>query len=198
VLVQGATAQHAFAFKNTGDAPLEIKDAHTSCGCTAALPAERVVPPGGQSAIQVTYDSRGKIGSVHKSVFVETNDLDHPVVELVIKGLVAPSQHPAMTGAQNLFEGSCRACHADRGIGKTGQALFAADCAMCHEHHKMKGTFIAAAPEDMAGLPARSLRRTIAQGREGTSMPAFHKSRGGPLSDPEIASLVKFIKESRK
>jgi len=198
VLTQGATVQRAVPFENKGDAPLEILSVNTSCGCTAALPSERVVPPGGKSEILVGYDSRGKMGQINKVVTVQTNDPERPQVQLTVKGLVVASAHPEMTGTQNLFEGSCRACHADRGAGKKGRDLFAADCAMCHEHHKMGGHFIAALPEDMAAFSEKYLRQVIADGKPGTSMPAYSKKHGGPLDKREIESLVRFLKELEK
>ncbi len=193
VLLQGATAQNSFVFRNAGKAPLEIRSVTSSCGCTAALPDQKTVPPGGKSAIRVQYDSRGKVGEVHKTVRVQSNDPEERVVHLVVRGMVAPSEHMDRTGAQNLFTGSCRTCHVDQGRGKKGGDLYRADCAMCHEHHKMGGKFIAPAAEDMAGLPARELRRVISEGRDGTSMPAYHKARGGPLTEKDISSLVKHI-----
>lgn len=195
VLIQGATAQHSFGLKNTGRDPLEIESVTTSCGCTAALPTERRVRPGGRSQIDVTYDSRGKMGETHKVVRVATNDPKEPVVHLVVRGLVVPSEHSEMTGTQNLLQGSCKTCHVDRGFEKLGADLYRADCAMCHERHKMgDGPMIAPAAEDMARLSSQSLRKTIAEGRPGTSMPAYHVSKEGPLSDKEIKSLVKYIK----
>jgi mono/diheme cytochrome c family protein len=194
VLPQGATVQRAVPFENTGDAPLEILSVQTSCGCTAALPAEKTVAPGRKSEIRLGYDSRGKVGEVTKIVTVLTTDPARPQVELTVQGLVAASGHPMLTGTQNLFEGSCRACHADRGLGKKGRDLFAADCALCHEHHKMGGVFIAPAAEDMARLSPRALRKTIAGGRPGTGMPAYLAKRGGPLSKRDIASLVTYLK----
>jgi mono/diheme cytochrome c family protein len=194
VLLQGATVQHAYTVKNDGKAPLEIQSVNTSCGCTAALPDPKVLPRGATGRILVTYDSRGKIGEVNKLVRVRSNDPESPVVNLSIRGFVAPSEHMDRTGTRNLFEGSCRECHVDRGVGKTGEALYRADCAMCHEHHRMGGVRIAPAADELSGRAAEELRRDIAQGRDGTSMPGYHKDRGGPLGDAEIDSLVAYIR----
>jgi cytochrome c5 len=186
VLIQGATAQHDFSFQNLGEDPLEIQALNSSCGCTAALATEKIIPPGGKSSIRVTYDSHGKVGEVQKNVRVQTNDPQSPVIQLVIRGLVMMSAHPEMTGTRNLFQGNCKTCHADRGAGKKGKELYAANCAMCHEHHKMGGKFIAPAAEDMAGLPAADVAKVISVGRPGTSMPAFHTDHEGPLSEKQI------------
>lgn len=196
VLVQGATAQHVFAFKNAGDAALSIDNVQTSCGCTAALPGERLLPPGATSQIVVTYNSAGKMGEIHKTVVVHSNDPEKPRTQLLVKGLVTPSMHPEMTGTKNLFEGSCRTCHVDRGVGTMGRELYLADCAMCHEHHKMGGHFVARAAEELGALDKRLLKKAITAGKEGTSMPAFHKKRGGPLDSRQIESLVEYLKST--
>jgi hypothetical protein len=198
VLIQGATTQHTIAFRNAGNETLELQSVTTSCGCTAALPDDKLIPPGRKSQMWVGYDSHGKMGEVHKVVRVRTNDPANPVVHLVVRGLVVPSKHPEMTGPQNLFAGSCKTCHVDAGMGKTGAELYRADCAMCHEHHKMGGHFLAPSAEDMAARSPRELRKAIAEGREGTSMPAFHQARGGPLTDKEIKSLVRYIRGLKK
>lgn len=138
------------------------------------------------------------MGDISKTVIVRSNDPEDPVVHLLVRGLVVPSQHPEITGPQNLLQGTCKSCHVDRGMGKSGEDLYRADCAMCHEHHKMGGRFLAPAAEDLARLSARDLRKTIADGRENTSMPAYHTSRGGPLADKDIDSLVDFIRRAKK
>lgn len=194
VLIQGATVQHSFVFKNAGGSPLEIQSVNTSCGCTAALPANRIVDPGGRSEIAVTYDSHGKVGEVNKQVRVWSSDPKNSVVYLFVKGLVVASEHPQMTGAQTLFQGSCKTCHADAGTGKAGRALYNADCAMCHEHHRMGGKRIAPSGEEMSAHGAGYLKKAVTRGLEGTSMPAFHEARGGPLTSKQIKSLVKFIR----
>jgi mono/diheme cytochrome c family protein len=198
VLIQGATVQHLYNFKNKGDSPLVIESVSTSCGCTAAVVSDPVIKPGASSQIKAGYDSHGKFGNVQKFIVVHSNDPEKRTVNLVISGLVVESEHPQRTGTQNLFQGSCVSCHAERGYGKSGKLLYMADCAMCHEHHTMGGKFIAPSAEDMARMPKKQLRKIIRTGREGTSMPAYHKSRGGPLYDEDIASLVKYLKGSKK
>jgi mono/diheme cytochrome c family protein len=74
----------------------------------------------------------------------------------------------------------------------SGPQLYADHCVECHGP---KGGRIPAAPLDsptfMAGLGEASVYRTIAEGK-GT-MPAWGKSRGGPLGDDQIRNLVTYL-----
>ena len=63
-----------FLVKNTGTEDLELLRIATSCGCTAALPAQRIVPPGGSTALQVTLETRKYKGVLERSISVASND----------------------------------------------------------------------------------------------------------------------------
>jgi hypothetical protein len=105
---QGKKVQHNFAIKNSGDAPLQIKQLTASCGCTAAKPSATSILPGRSAEIQVTFDSTNFSGKVQKTVTMMTNagktpnytfSLDGNIVEEL---QVAPRQlslGPIETGA---------------------------------------------------------------------------------------------------
>ena len=63
-----------FVVRNTGTEDLNLLRIATSCGCTAALPAERLVPPGGSTTLQVTLETRKYKGVLERSVSVASND----------------------------------------------------------------------------------------------------------------------------
>ena len=63
-----------FLVKNTGTEDLVLSRIATSCGCTAALPAERLVPPGGSTTLSVTFETRKYKGAVQRSISVASND----------------------------------------------------------------------------------------------------------------------------
>ena len=198
LLVQGTTVQHSFAFRNAGRGPLEIQSVNTSCGCTAALASDKVVPPGAGSRVDVVYDSRGKLGDLSKDVRVWTSDPGHRMVLLRIRGKVVPSDHPALTGTENLFQGSCASCHATApAAGKKGEALYNAACAMCHEREKRDGMRLAPPAEEMSSLPRKGLVEIVSDGKGGASMPAFSALKGGPLDRRQVESVVDFIKSSK-
>jgi hypothetical protein len=72
-ITQGKKVQHNFLIRNSGDAPLQIKQLVASCGCTAAKPSSSLIQPGRTGEIQVVFDSAGFSGEVHKSVTMTTN-----------------------------------------------------------------------------------------------------------------------------
>lgn len=198
VLPQGSTVPFVFSFTNTGDASLHIEDVHTTCGCTAAAPDNPIIPPGGRGAIRVTFDSRGKMGETFKQVRVRTNDPKSPLSFLTVTGRIVGSAHPELTGPQNLFTGSCRECHVDRGVGKTGKDLYMSSCAMCHESEARGGHRIAPDEGALGRLDGKRLRASITEGVSDTSMPAFGPKNGGPLSNGQIRSLIKYLKSLEK
>jgi uncharacterized protein DUF1573/HYDIN/CFA65/VesB family protein len=72
-IAQGKKVQHNFIIKNSGDAPLQIKQLNADCGCTVAKPSASVIQPGKSGEIQVTFDSGNFAGKVQKNVVMTTN-----------------------------------------------------------------------------------------------------------------------------
>lgn len=83
---QGDNASSKFVFKNTGKSDLIIRKVKASCGCTAAAPDDKIVPPGGESKIDVTFRSAGKTGKQNKTITVITNDPTNSEVTLKVTG----------------------------------------------------------------------------------------------------------------
>lgn len=101
---QGSDPYRSFVFTNTGDAPLIIKSARGSCGCTVPEYAKEPVMPGQKSEIKVRYDTK-RLNKFTKTVTLTTN-ADPAQVVLRIKGnVVKPAPEPAGIGGaeQNLF-----------------------------------------------------------------------------------------------
>jgi uncharacterized membrane protein len=84
---QGKKVQHNFVIRNTGDAPLQIKEVNVSCGCTAAKPSSPVIAPGKSGEIQVVFDSGAFSGKVQKSVSLVTN-AKIPGATLYLDGII--------------------------------------------------------------------------------------------------------------
>ena len=60
-------------FKNVGDAPLKILEAHKSCTCTEVVfPVEEILP-GKESAIMLKVETKGKKGSQSLVVSLDMN-----------------------------------------------------------------------------------------------------------------------------
>lgn len=87
MIEQGDKVQHQFAFTNTGDADLIIKNAQASCGCTT--PSYPFVPikPGETGMINVTFSSVGKMGTQRPSITVTSNAYPR-VATLHLEGFV--------------------------------------------------------------------------------------------------------------
>jgi hypothetical protein len=75
-----------FTFKNTGDKPVVISAARSSCGCTVAEYTKEPVKPGEEGQVKATYNS-AREGNFSKSVTVTFDGITDPVV-LSLKGTV--------------------------------------------------------------------------------------------------------------
>ncbi len=69
----GEIVEHEFSFSNSGNSPLLIVGATSSCGCTVPRYPTAPIPPGGQGVIKVQFDSKGKQGHILKAITVNTN-----------------------------------------------------------------------------------------------------------------------------
>ncbi|ULQ57962.1 DUF1573 domain-containing protein [Flavihumibacter rivuli] len=70
---EGQKLEVSFQFRNTGDKPLIITRVSPSCGCTAAEPPKEPIAPGQEGTIRATFDSNGRQGMNHKTLYVEAN-----------------------------------------------------------------------------------------------------------------------------
>ena len=73
LLMEGDEIEHSFQFKNTGNADLVIKSATATCGCTTPSYPFIPIKPGESGKIDVTYNSKGKLGSQKPMITVVTN-----------------------------------------------------------------------------------------------------------------------------
>ena len=76
-----AVVKYRFVVRNTGDAPLTISRAYTTCGCTTADFTARVIPPGKVALVTLIFDAgfhdtRGQ--QVRRGVVIENNDRRQP------------------------------------------------------------------------------------------------------------------------
>ena len=82
---QGEILTHAFNLKNDSPDKLNIKNVHTSCGCTASEIEKKEIPPGENINIQVTFNTKGYSGIKEQSVYVYTDRQEEPTFKLTIK-----------------------------------------------------------------------------------------------------------------
>lgn len=94
-IVQGTPQETVFTFTNTGEAPLIITDAKSSCGCTVPqYPKNTPIAPGESGEMVVKFNGSGK-SQVTKTVTVTANTEKGSEL-LRIKAFVTPKdQAPA-------------------------------------------------------------------------------------------------------
>ena len=80
---------------------------------------------------------------------------------------------------------------------KRGADLYVRMCAVCHgengEGYKADEAPAVGHPEFLSSVSDEFLRRAIAQGRNGSTMSAWHKDRGGPLTNADVDALIAFV-----
>ena len=76
----GEKVTYSFVFTNTGTAPLVIKTAKATCGCTIPHYTKEAVEPDAKGSIDVTFDSSGKSGMESKNITIIANTIPNSVV----------------------------------------------------------------------------------------------------------------------
>lgn len=194
----------SFGFTNVSDQEVTITLVRASCGCTTLNlpPLPWKIAPGQAGAIAAGMDVRGKFGTLMKSLSVESSaGTKHFIMKVNL-----PDQDPVLSqmnerlrnqqlstvDRQIVFRGDCARCHAEPAVGRSGQDLFAAVCAVCHETPH-RATMVPDLTNLTKPTDAHYWRTWIMFGREGSLMPAFLKERGGPLTAEQVESLVQFL-----
>jgi hypothetical protein len=72
-IAEGQKLEVSYRFKNTGQKPLVIERVQPSCGCTVAEQPNQPVPPGEEGMIKASFNSEGRLGVNHKTLFVYAN-----------------------------------------------------------------------------------------------------------------------------
>ncbi|MRT17919.1 DUF1573 domain-containing protein [Vitellibacter sp. q18] len=85
---QGTPVEHIFKFKNTGEAPLMIVNAKSSCGCTIPEYPKEPIAPGAEGQLLVKFNGSGQ-NQVSKTVTLTTNT-KAGTETLTIKAFVTP------------------------------------------------------------------------------------------------------------
>lgn len=86
-LIDGEIVTYKFKFKNTGKSDLIISGASASCGCTVPSYPKEPLSPGTEAAIDVQFNSSGKVGKFEKNVTITSNTIPTQIY-LVIRGEV--------------------------------------------------------------------------------------------------------------
>ena len=81
-----------FEVTNTGDSPLLLIRAVSSCGCTVPEFSKEPIRPGQKGTITVTYHAKGRPGPFTKSIRVYDNSKANHVSQITITGNVLSSR----------------------------------------------------------------------------------------------------------
>jgi hypothetical protein len=96
-----------FEFTNTGDAPLVISNAKSTCGCTVPDFPKEPIMPGKSNYITVKYNMNP--GPIRKTITIETNavNVEGGLVALKIKGeVIVKKEVNPLEKKQSLLEKS--------------------------------------------------------------------------------------------
>ncbi|MCB2206631.1 DUF1573 domain-containing protein [bacterium] len=102
------SVEHTFIYVNNCGETIEIERARASCGCTAAVLSEKVIPPGGKAEIQVKFTPpRGSRGKVTKtvSVYLKGDDKPYSIIRFSAKIKTDFEIHPQYIQLQNFHVG---------------------------------------------------------------------------------------------
>lgn len=83
-VTDGEQVVYSYRFRNTGQKPLIISSATASCGCTVPEKPEEPIQPGEIGFLKVAFNSKGRVGPVHKEVNVVSNAYPQfPTLQLI-------------------------------------------------------------------------------------------------------------------
>jgi mono/diheme cytochrome c family protein len=197
------TVLFTFWVTNTSSQDATIISTDTSCDCTVAEAAEKLpwqFAPGSNGWMNVRVNTKGKFGTLEKSVTVYSA-AGAQVLTIRVKIPLSPAPFnvsarqqdvlAAKADRQAVFKGHCAACHNLPAAHQAGEVLFEKACAICHiSAHR------AEIVPDLSAIKrptdAAFWREMITHGKAGSLMPAFASSEGGILDTNQIESLVEF------
>ncbi len=209
-VLQGKAENITFHFSNIGNDTLKVLQVIPSCGCTVVHLSKWSLAPGDSASLEMSTDTWSKFGQIQKDVVVKTNDPQQPEHQLVVDFNVV--SHPDISDLNKdilkvgqkamIFTGKCQSCHVTPGIGKRGKALYVVSCEMCHgtagKQRLKKLPGIPFNQQFLSSVNEKTLYQFIANGtpdtRKKQMMPGFLQKNGGPLSNEQVLSLVKYLK----
>jgi len=77
-IYRGNPGQKTIAIKNIGTDTLVLGQVEVSCGCTGWVVSNNRIAAGETGELLITFNSGGYLGEVHKTVMVNSNDVESP------------------------------------------------------------------------------------------------------------------------
>jgi hypothetical protein len=193
------TNQFFFTVTNRAKTDVTITEVAPSCGCTIAkLPKNPwLLKPGENGTLSATVDFAGKFGDLRKTLSVNST-AGQQVLSLLISVPITPESERrernmdiSRNDKQAILKNDCAKCHVTPALGKTGEALFQAACAICHEAVNRASMVPALTKLNKKTYP-KYWAYWINNGGP-SLMPAFAKEKGGFLTGDEINVLAEFL-----
>ena len=88
VIQEGKKVDYLFKITNKGKKELIIRNVSVSCECLAAKPTSTKIPPGGNTEMKVSFDSKEKVGMQNKMITIISNDPGRSTTVLRVAGTV--------------------------------------------------------------------------------------------------------------
>lgn len=187
-----------FDYTNTSATDVRILGVDASCHCTTPkipnLPWKIAAHEGG--SMEVLVDIPGKWGLLEKTIRLWTAAATNSLtvqIDIPEPDTRQKNRLMAFADRQAVFKGDCANCHSKPAVGLLGAELFKAACAICHEaeHRASMVPDLAAKPHGGAAYWSQWIR----MGKPGSFMPGFERSYTGPLTEPQIVSLMEYLQQ---
>lgn len=119
---EGDKVTHIFEFGNDGTdtSSLVLSKVKPSCGCTSPNWPRQPFMSGESGEIDVTYNSKGRVGRFYKHITVSSN-ADEPELELIIKGVVVAKDKLPSDSLLNAIESKSPNLSFDRTLFNIGK-----------------------------------------------------------------------------
>jgi len=85
---EGQIVRHKFILKNETAKDLKIEGVTTSCGCTASAVNKKLLKPQESTELEVSFNSSKYSGEIKQHVYVNTDNIDNPLIQFIIKANV--------------------------------------------------------------------------------------------------------------
>jgi len=85
---RGTTKSHEFVIRNTGNAPLKIRNGGTTCKCTLSKVAEESIAPNGSTKVKLEWTAKIDAGPFTQEATILTNDPIESQIKLTVNGQV--------------------------------------------------------------------------------------------------------------
>ena len=86
----GEERSHVFTLRNEGSVPLVIKKGASTCQCTLSELEKGELPAGESMKVTLKWKPTAQAENFRKSADIMTNDPDHQLITLQLKGMVVP------------------------------------------------------------------------------------------------------------